>query len=114
MGLAANEAGRTGGVFGSENEAAGGVGGTLGVVNALGGGRFAGTGSSDSMAEPGIGSDAEPEPERERVSDSSSVIETVIEAVRGGMTGRMGCSLSLIAETGLDAERCGIAKAAGG
>lgn len=32
MGLAASEVGRTGGVFGSENEAIGGVGGTFGVV----------------------------------------------------------------------------------
>lgn len=48
MGFAANEVGRTGGVFGSENEFSGGVGGTFGVVYALGGGRFVGTGSSDS------------------------------------------------------------------
>lgn len=42
------------------------------------------------MLAPGIGRGAEPEPDRERVSDSSSVTETVIEAVRGGMMGRMG------------------------
>lgn len=61
---------------------------------------------------PGIGMEAEPEPERECVSDSSSVIETVIDAVRGGMMGRTGCSL--IAETGLDADLCGMPKAPGG
>lgn len=113
IGLAANDVGRTGGVVGREKLDRGGVGGTLGVVNALGGGRFVGIGSSLSDMPgdtTGMGREALPEPERDRDSYSSSVIETVMLALRGGMMGRTGAAPN----TGLDAERCGTTNAAGG